>query len=98
MNETVTATAPAPEPETMSLTRYQFFTIIGTLVGVGIALGALMLDNTHRLDSAMAEAAADRRAFQAEAAADRRAEDIKMDEFRDRMAEHRRHMQRLGVR
>ena len=81
----------------MSLTRYEFFTIIGTLVGVGIALGALMFDITHRLDSAIAQAEADRRVenakmdeFRTQAADDRRTEDAKMDGYR-------RHMQRLGV-
>lgn len=91
MREFDAATASAPEPETMSLTKYEFFTLLGTILGVGIVLGVLIVFS-------FGQAAADRRAFQAEAAADRRAEDIKMDEFRDRMAEYRNHMQRLGVR
>ena len=98
MSQPDTKTAPAVQPEARSVPKYEFFTIIGTIVGIGIALGAVLLDNTHRLDSAIAEASADRRAadakmdeFRAEAAADRRASDAKMDEFR-------RHMRRLGER
>ena len=91
MNDPDTRTGPAPEPETMSLTRYEFFTIIGTILGVGIVLGVLIVFS-------FGQAAADRRAFQAEAAADRRASDAEMDEFRDRMDEYRRHLQRPGER
>ena len=96
MTEPDTATAAAPEPETRTVPKYEFLTIIGTIVAMGIALGSLLLDATGRIDDAIAEAAADRRAsdakmdeFRAQAAADRRAADAKMNEFR-------RHMQRLG--
>ena len=44
------------------------WTIIGTVLAVGIALATLIMRSTARLDS-------DRRAFQAEAAADRRHSD-----------------------
>ena len=102
MNQPDTKTAPAVQPETRSVPKYEFFTIIGTIVGIGITLGAVLLTTTGRiearLDSAIAEAAADRRAadakmdeFRAQAAADRRASDAKMDEFR-------RHMRQLGER
>ena len=98
MDQPDTKTAPAVQPEARSVPKYEFFTIIGTIVGIGIALGAVLLDNTHRLDSAIAEASADRRAadakmdeFRAEAAADRRAFQASMDEYR-------RDMRRLGER
>ena len=84
MSESDTKTVPAAQPETRSVPKYEFFTIIGTIVRMGIALGALLLDNTHRLDSAIAKAAADRRAS-----------DAKMDELRRKMDDFRRHMQRL---
>ena len=68
----------------MPVPRTEFLTLIGTMLGIGIALGALMLTTTARietrLDNAIAEAAADRRAFQAG------------------MEQHRRDMQRLGER
>ena len=67
-----------PEPETMSLTKYEFCTRLGMILGVGIALGVLILFT-------FGQAATDRRAFDAE-----------MDEFRDRMDEYRRHLQRHG--
>ena len=70
--------------------KYEFVTILLTIIGIGIALGAVVLDNTHRLDRAIAEAVADRRAFQAQAAAARRAGDAKMDEFRAQAAADRR--------
>ena len=91
MDEPDTKTAPSAQPETKPVPRYEFITIMIAIVGMGIALGTLLLNNTDRLDSAIAQAAADRRAFQAEAAADRRAADAKMDEFR-------RQMRRLGER
>ena len=90
-------TAPAVQPEIRSVRKYEFVTILLTIIGIGIALGAVVLDNTHRLDSAIAEAAADRRAgeakmdeFRAQAAADRRASDAKMDEFLAQAAADRR--------
>ena len=93
MSQPDTKTAPAVQPEARSVPKYEFFTIIGTIVGIGIALGALLLTTTGRiearLDSAIVEAAAERRAFEAQAAADRRASDAKMDEFRKRMDESR---------
>jgi len=52
--------------------------IIGAVLAVGIALAALILRATSRVD-------ADRRAFQAEAAADRRAWQASMDDFRAAM-------------
>ena len=66
----------------------EFITIIGTVVGTGLALGVglaiLIMRSTVRVD-------ADRRAFQAEAAQDRRALQAKMDSFRaemERLAVH----------
>ncbi|MDE0334488.1 MAG: hypothetical protein OXI64_05975 [Defluviicoccus sp.] len=68
----------------MSVPRTEFLSLIGTMLGIGIALSALMLTTTvrieTRLDSAIAAAAEDRRAFQAS------------------MDQHRRDMQRLGER
>ncbi len=65
------------------------------IIGVGVALGILILDTAGRIESridrAIAESQADVRAFQAEAAADRRAHRASMDEFRD-------YMQRLDER
>ena len=98
-------TATPVQPETRPVPKYEFLTIIGTI----LALGALLLTTTGRiearLDGAIAEAGADRRAFEAkmdefraQAAADRRASETKMDEFRNRMDEYRGHMQRLGER
>ena len=71
------------------------WTIIGTVLAVGVALATLIMRSTARLD-------ADRRAFQAEAAADRRHSDAKMDAFRAEMNafrnEFRNEMQRLAER
>lgn len=83
--------------------------IVLSIIGVGVALAALMLRVTARLDNAIAEAGADRRAADAKmdewrresnAKMDewRRHSDAKMDEFRGRMDEFRGHMQRLGER
>ena len=63
--------------------------IIATVIAVGIALAALILRATSRID-------ADRRAFQAEAAADRRAWQASMDDFRaemQRLAERQAHIE-----
>ena len=71
--------------------KYEFITIMIAVVGIGVTLGALLLNaasdiktqiaaTNARLDSAIAEAAADRRAFQAS------------------MDQYRRDMQRLGER
>ena len=79
------------------------------IIGVGVALGILMLDTAgrieSRLDRAIAESQADVRAFQAQAAADRRAHRASMDEFGkrmdesyQRMDEYRDYMQLLGER
>ncbi|MCY4548077.1 MAG: hypothetical protein OXC28_06905 [Defluviicoccus sp.] len=77
------------------------------IIGVGVALGILMLDTAGRIESRIdrfiaesqadvrafqAQAAADRRAFQAEAAADRRAHRASMDEFGKRMDEFHKRM------
>ena len=72
------------------------------IIGVGVALGILMLDTAGRIESridrAIAESQANVRAFQAEAASDRRAFRASMDEFGKRMDEHHDYMQRLGER
>ena len=102
MNQPDTHATPAAEPDMRSVLKHEFLTLMGTIVGIGIALGALLLTTTGRietrLDSAIAEAGADRRAFQAQAAADRHASHASMNEFRKRMDEHRADMQRLGER
>ena len=67
------------------------WTIIGTVLAVGVALATLIMRSTARMD-------ADRRAFQAEAAADRRHSDAKMDAFRAEMDKFRAEMQRLAER
>ncbi len=79
--------------------------IVLSIVGVGIALAALQLRTVARLDNAIAEAGADRRAADAKMEEFgrrmdqlRRDSDAKMDEFRGRMDEFRGHMQRLGER
>ena len=75
----------------MSVPKFEVYTILIAVIGIGVALGGLMLNATGdiktqiaatnaRLDSAIAEAAADRRAFQAS------------------MDQHRQDMQRLGER
>ena len=72
------------------------------IIGVGVALGILMLDTAGRIESRIdrfiAESQADVRAFQAEAAADRGALRASMDEFGKRMDEYRDYMQRLDER
>ena len=60
------------------MTDPQLFSIIGSVLGVGLALAVLIMRSTARID-------ADRRAFQAEAAADRRAFQAGMDQFRTEM-------------
>ena len=62
----------------------ELIAIIGSVIGVGLALGVLIMRSTARLDQ-------DRRAFQAEAAQDRRAHQASMDAFA-------REMQRLSER
>ena len=66
----------------MTMVTAEFITIIGTVVGTGLALGVglamLIMRSTVRVD-------ADRRAFQAEAAQDRRALQAAMDSFRAEM-------------
>ena len=59
--------------------------IIGSVIGVGLALAVLIMRTTARLDRRIDEGAADRRAFQAEAAQDRRALQQAMDQFRNEM-------------
>ena len=54
--------------------------IIGSVIGTGLALAVLMMRITARLD-------ADRRAFEAKADADRRAHQASMDAFRAEMRE-----------
>ena len=80
----------------------ELLAVLVTVLGIGVALAALILTvsarGIARLDRHISEAAADRRAFEAQAAADRRAFDAKMDEFRNRMDEFRGHMQGLGER
>ncbi|MDE0334486.1 MAG: hypothetical protein OXI64_05965 [Defluviicoccus sp.] len=65
------------------------------IIGVGIALAALILHGTWRTDSKiekhLSEAAADRRAFQASM-------DQHQRSFQASMDQHRRDMQRLGER
>ena len=60
--------------------------IIGSVVGTGLALAVIMMRITARLDAdrraADAKADADRRAFEAKADADRRAHQASMDAFR----------------
>ena len=60
------------------MTDPQLFSIIGSVLGVGLALAVLIMRSTARID-------ADRRAFQAEAAADRRAFQAGMNDFREAM-------------
>ena len=65
------------------------WTIIGTVLAVGVALATLIMRSTARVD-------ADRRAFAAEAATDRRNFDAKMDAFRtemQRLAERQSHVE-----
>ena len=57
--------APAIRPWARPVRNYEFITIMIAIVGIGITLGTLLLNATGRIDSAIAEAAADRRAFQA---------------------------------
>ena len=72
--------------------------IIGSVIGTGLAIALLILRNTARLDAdrraadAKADADrraadADRRAFEAKADADRRAHQASMDAFRVEMRE-----------
>ena len=60
------------------MTDPQLLSIIGSVLGVGLALAVLIMRSTARID-------ADRRAFQIEAAADRRAFQAGMDDFREAM-------------
>ena len=74
------------------MTPDQLYTIIGSVVAVGISLAVLILRATSRIDRVQSEGAADRRALQAsidrvqsEGAADRRALQASMDTFRTEM-------------
>ena len=53
--------------------------IIGSVVGTGLAVAVLILRNTARLDADRRAADADRRAYEAKADADRRAADARAD-------------------
>ena len=101
MSQSRTKAAPVSETESRSVLKAEFLTLMGTIIGIGIALGALVLTTTGRietrLDNAISEAAADRRAGDEKMAEfgrrmdeARRAEDAKMEEFRRRMGEARR--------
>ena len=61
------------------MTTVEFVTLLGSVVGVGLALAVLIMRTTTRLDRCIDEAAADRRAFQTEAAQDRRAFQTSID-------------------
>ena len=63
----------------------ELFGIIGSVLGVGIALAKMILRVTARLDRRIDEAGADRRAADAKADADRRAFQAAMDDFRKEM-------------
>ena len=67
------------------MTTVEFVTLLGSVVGVGLALAVLIMRTTIRLDRRIDEAAADRRAFQNEAAQDRRAFQASIDTFRAEM-------------
>ena len=109
MSETETApmpepnATPAPDPAPTRPMRLTQETI--AIIGLAALIVAAGIHFENRLDTAITEAAADRRAadarmreFRAEATADRRAANAKMDEFRTLMDQHRRDMQRLGER
>ncbi len=67
------------------MTGPELFSIIGSVVGVGLALAVLILRATSRIDSdcRAADARADK--DRTEAAADRRAFQVAMDDFRKEM-------------
>lgn len=75
----------------MSMPTADLIAIIGSVLGVGLALAMLIMRSTARVD-------ADRRAFQAEAAHDRRALQASMDSFRAAMDSFRTEMRRLAER
>ena len=75
----------------MGMPAADLIAIIGSVLGVGLALAVLIMRSTARVD-------ADRRAFQAEAAQDRRALQASMDSFRAAMDSFRAEMQRLAER
>ena len=84
----------------------ELIAILGTIVGIGIALTALILRATARLearlDGFVAEAGNDRRAFQAAMDDDRRAFQAAMDDdrraFQAAMDDFRREMRHLAER
>ena len=73
------------------MTDPQLFSIIGSVLGVGLALAVLIMRSTARID-------AERRAFQTEAAADRRAFQAGMDDFRKVMRRSAERRSSLGGR
>ena len=75
----------------MAMPTADLIAIIGSVLGVGLALAVLIMRSTARVDT-------DRRAFQAEAAQDRRALQASMDSFRAAMDSFRAEMQRLAER
>ena len=80
------------------MTPQDLITIVGSVVGVGLALSVLIMRTTARLDRRIDETAADRRAFQSEAAADRRAWQESMNDFRKEMAQLASRQSRLDGR
>ena len=79
----------------MGMPTADLIAIIGSVLGVGLALAVLIMRSTARVD-------ADRRAFQAEAAQDRRALQASMNSFRTAMdsfrADFRAELQRIAER
>ena len=67
------------------MTGPELFSIIGSVVGVGLALAVLILRATSRIDSARRAADARADKDRTEAAADRHAFQVAMDDFRKEM-------------
>lgn len=102
MNQPGTKTDPMNQPESRSVLKHEFLTLMGTILGIGVALSVFLHITTDRIESRIdtTNSRIDNIATRIEnrldaaiaaAAADRRSFQASMDEFRG-------HMQRLGER
>ena len=76
----------------------ELIAIIGTMLGVGLALAVLIMRSTARVDADRRALQVTMDAFRSESAADRRALQAAMDTFRTDMGTFRTEMMRLAER
>ena len=85
MSNPDTKIAPATQPDTRSVPKNEFVTIMIAVVGIGVTLGGLLLNAAFRIETRLDNIETRIDTASAQAAADRRAADARMDEFRRHM-------------